>query len=153
TALAERTAETAARAVEIERLGAERTRLATELESATAELALAAKGSDPVRVVTMAPVGAPRARPREVAAERPLVVGVESGSTLETISVEGHEVAVFQPGEDLIQRLATVEPARIVLNMAAPSATETLAALRASGSRTRIWGCLAAPAIDRALPI
>ena len=153
TALAERTAEAAARAVELERLGAERTRLAAELESATAELALAAKGSDPVRVVTMAPAGAPRTRTRDVPAERQLVVVVDGDSTWETISIEGHEVAVFQPGEDLLQRLAEVEPARIVLNLAAQNATETLAALRASGSRTRVWGCLAVPAIDRALPV
>ena len=153
TALAERTAEAAARAVELERLGAERARLAAELESAMAELALAAQGSDPVRVVTMAPAGGARTRARELAEQRPLVVVVDGDPTWETISLDGHQVAVFPPGEDLIQRLAGVEPSRIVLNLAAPNALEALAAIRASGSRTRVWGCLAVPAIDRALPV
>src|SRR5215475_10367986 len=101
----------------------------------------------------MRPTDVKRARTRELPTQRQQLAVLDSDATWETISIEGHEVAVFQPGEGLIQRLGEVEPARIVLNLAAPGATEALAALRASGSRARVWGCLAVPAIDRALPV
>ena len=57
------------------------------------------------------------------------------------------------PGEEAVERLNAMDPARVVVNLAAPGAIETVATMRAAGSTIRFWGCLASPDVDRALPL
>jgi CheY-like chemotaxis protein len=63
----------------------------------------------------------------------------------------GDRIVVVSPKGDVGARVAESGAGRIVLNLAAPAALQTLRALRASGSTVPIWGCVATPANDRVL--
>jgi CheY-like chemotaxis protein len=67
-------------------------------------------------------------------------------------AIDGTEVTVVEPGGDVLARLG-VTPTRLVVNLAAPGTLAALGALRAAGMSERFWGCLAAPAGAKALPL
>ena len=91
-------------------------------------------------------------RPRAVGARR-LVVVLDVDSVWEGAVIDGTEVTVVKPGSDVAARLAGAPPTRLVVNLAAPGALAAMGALRARGVSGRLWGCLASPASDKALPL
>jgi chromosome segregation ATPase/CheY-like chemotaxis protein len=151
--------EASTRVVELERLRSEREQLRTERDRLLAAAAVPVVVEDaptpvePVRVVTMAVGGGPRARTRDTSATTNVIAVLDVDGVWEHETVEGHRVLVVAPGADIAQRLGDPAPARIVANLAAPGTLEALVALRASGSRARVWGCLAAPQGNRVLAL
>ena len=135
-------------AMEVERVPLEPAPLA---EPAAAPPAPAPR--EPVRLVTVAAPGAPRARVPRIEGGRQLLAVLDTDPSWEDVAVAGHEVAVLAPGEDIAVRLAAAGAARIVVNLAAHGALGSLLALRGAGSTARFWGCLADPAGDRALAL
>jgi CheY-like chemotaxis protein len=82
-----------------------------------------------------------------------VVAVVDLESVWEDVAVEGHEVVVVPPGEEIAERFQGVAPARTIANLAAPGVVDALASLRAAGSTARFWGCLAGPGRDDALAL
>jgi CheY-like chemotaxis protein len=140
-----REAEVAERAAEIEQL-----RAAQASTGATKEAEVAERES--VRVVTVAPSASP-ARIREIEPGRRIVAVIDADARWEATTLDGHQVIALTPGEEAIERLNAMDPARVIVNLAAPGALETMATLRAAGSTIRFWGCLASADVDRALPL
>jgi len=60
---------------------------------------------------------------------------------------------VVSPEEDTAGAIAELDPARVVVNLAAPGAMEAVAALRGAGSEAKVWGCIGVAGADRAVPI
>jgi len=150
--LTRRDAEVREQAAELERLRAERDRLAAVREAAPPPPPAAPPPArEPVRVVTVTPPAPTRPRVREVeTGRRPVVVlDVEGGWSEQAAG--GHHVEVMAPADDLAEQLSELSPARIVVNLLAPGALGALAAARAAGCGARFWGCLANPGADRAL--
>jgi len=152
--LTRRDAEVREQAAELERLRAERDRLAAVREAAPPPPpppAAPPPAREPVRVVTVTPPAPTRPRVREVeTGRRPVVVlDVEGGWSEQAAG--GHHVEVMAPADDLAEQLSELSPARIVVNLLAPGALGALAAARAAGCGARFWGCLANPGADRAL--
>jgi CheY-like chemotaxis protein/predicted nucleic acid-binding Zn-ribbon protein len=81
----------------------------------------------------------------------PVVVVVDGDHAWSRIGIEGHDVAVVKPGTSSVAHVVALEPARMLVNLAAPGALTTLLALRAGGSTGRIWGCVANSETDRAI--
>jgi CheY-like chemotaxis protein len=106
-----------------------------------------------MRVVTVSAPASGRSRVRELQANRPLVAILDADRAWTGAAVEGHELTLISPGDDVVDRIAAAEPGRIVVNLVAPGALEALATLRAGGSTARFWGCLADPAANRALAL
>lgn len=84
---------------------------------------------------------------------KPTIVVVDVDGVWEGATVNGHRVALLGPGADLGDKLQAIGAARVVANLAAPGTLDALATLRASGSRVRVWGCIAAPGVAKALPL
>jgi ActR/RegA family two-component response regulator len=102
-----------------------------------------------MRVLTVAPTAA-RARTRDGEAKRIAVLDVDP--VWESAAISGYEVVVVSPEEDTAGALAELEPARVVVNLAAPGAMEAVAALRGAGSESKVWGCIGVAGTDRAVP-
>jgi CheY-like chemotaxis protein len=156
TAEAQHRAESAAHAAEIERLGEERARLIAERDSALADLAQRDSvpiAATPMRVVTVAPASGKRAKVREIESGRPLVTVIDTDNAWEGAQIDGHQVAVVPPGEGLAAYLAENQPARVLVNLAAPGALEACFALRAEGARVPLWGCVGDATHDRAIAL
>lgn len=139
-------------------LEAERDRLAAasapRVRPAPAEATPASAASRPregIRVVTVA--ADKRGRVREIDPGRRTVAVLDHGGSWGSAVVNGHQVEVLNPTEDVTERLAEMEAARIVVNLAAPGALQTLAMVRAAGSTARFWGCVATPGSARALAL
>ena len=111
----------------------------------------AARPRDTMRVLTVAPT-APRSRTREEGEARRIAV-IDVDSVWESAAIEGYEVVVVSPEEDTAGVLAELEPARVVVNIAAQGALEAVAALRGAGSTAKVWGCIGVAGSDRAIPI
>jgi ActR/RegA family two-component response regulator len=109
-----------------------------------------ARARDTMRVLTVAPAGA-RARARDDAARRIAVLDVDP--VWESAAIAGYEVVLVNPEEDTAGALAELEPARVVVNLAAPGALDAVAALRGAGSESKVWGCIGAAGADRAIAI
>ena len=105
---------------------------------------------DTMRVLTVAPTGS-RARPRDGEGKRIAVLDVDP--IWESAAIAGYEVVVVSPEEDTAGALAELGPARVVVNLAAPGALEAVAALRGTGSESKVWGCVGIAGTDRAIPI
>lgn len=156
----QRRLEQALRALQAARAAAAAT-LATRLNALTAERdqlerALAALATEaariPVETVVLpgpleeesgeeAPSGASVDALR--ASSAPRIVVLDSDPAWEGVRLDGQELAVVRPGDDLAERLLSMAPRDIVANLAAPGALAALAALRAAGSTARFRGCLA----------
>jgi CheY-like chemotaxis protein len=95
----------------------------------------------------------PRAPVRDARSARRLVAVVDVDPVWESAAIEGTEVMVVKPGDDVVATLAGAAPTRLVVNLAAPGTLAALSALRAAGSSTRFWGCLASPAREKGLPL
>jgi hypothetical protein len=149
-------AEATALEAEVARLAEERARLHTERDAALAELAErdgVSTDTEPMRVVTVAPLNGKRAKVREIESGRPLVTVIDNDDAWERATLDGHQVAVVPPGEGLSGYLGENQPVRVIVNLAAPGALETCFALRAEGSRVPLWGCLGDATRDRAIPL
>jgi septal ring factor EnvC (AmiA/AmiB activator) len=154
--------EASARAADFARLEAECERLAVECES--------------LRAAAQAGESAPTAIPIEEPAEEPATVSIvtvmgggrggrrREGEGAERVvavlDVEGawdrvtsHDLVVVPPTPEAADRLKELTPERLLVNLVAPGALETIAALRAAGSTTRFWGCIADGAKGRGLPL
>jgi ActR/RegA family two-component response regulator len=103
-----------------------------------------------MRVLTVAPGGS-RARKSENEGRRIAVLDVDP--IWESAAIAGYEVVVFSPEEDTAGALEEIAPARIVVNLAAPGALEAVAALRGTGSDSKVWGCIGIAGQERAIPI
>jgi CheY-like chemotaxis protein len=90
--------------------------------------------------------------PPEVEPGQRLVVVLDGNTSWEKVSVEGYRVMTMALDDELPGRLAGVS-ARLVVNLAAPKALESLSALRAAGNTSRFWGCIADATSNRALAL
>jgi hypothetical protein len=81
------------------------------------------------------------------------IVVLDVASLWEGIEISAHEVVVVRPEAGAMERLDALDPVRVVVNLAAPGALETLLALREAGSTAVFRGCLVAPESQRALPL
>jgi len=158
--VARRDAEAKEQAADIERLRGERDQLVASLAAAraatpppapAAPVPPRAPAREPVRVVTVTPPAAARTRVRGAETGRRPIVVVDVDGVWSQRALEGHQVEVVAPEDDLAEQLAELSAARIVINLLAPGALGALAAARAAGCTARFWGCLADPGIDRAL--
>jgi len=166
--VARRDAEAKEQAADIERLRGERDQLVASLAAARAATPPPARAAtpppppaapappraparEPVRVVTVTPPAAARTRVRGAETGRRPIVVVDVNGVWSQRALEGHQVEVVAPEDDLAEQLAELSAARIVINLLAPGALGALAAARAAGCTARFWGCLADPGIDRAL--
>jgi len=149
-------AEAAIRAAEIARVVAERDRLVAERDAARTELErraeLAASVASPVEVVTVTSSTREALEEEETSAEAAVVV-LDVHPAWRDARARDHRVIAITPDADAAARIATLRPARVVVNLAAPEGLRTVAALRAGGSATRVWGCIADPASDRVLAL
>jgi len=109
-----------------------------------------ARQRDTMRVLTVAPTAA-RTKARDGEAKRIAVLDVDP--IWESAAIAGYEVVVVSPEEDTAGAIAELDPARVVVNLAAPGAMEAVAALRGAGSEAKVWGCIGVAGADRAVPI
>jgi ActR/RegA family two-component response regulator len=109
-----------------------------------------ARARDGMRVLTVAPTGV-KTRARDGEARRIAVLDVDP--IWESAAIAGYEVVVLNPEEDTAGALAELEPARVVVNLAAPAALDAVAALRGAGSEAKVWGCIGIAGSERAIPI
>ncbi len=153
--------EAARHAADVQRLANEREELIAERDQLLAERSRVlvidgeaeALAESPVRVVTVAATGGGRARPREAGAEERVIAVIDVGCTWEGARTGGPRVTVLAPGLDIAARLRSEPAARVLVNLAAPGALESVVALRPAGSGVRVWACIAVPGADRALPL
>ncbi len=103
--------------------------------------------------VTVINVHATDPEPEFVATGQPVVVVIDSERTWSGIGIVGHDVAVIRPGANSVSSVTELSPVRIIANLAAPGAITALLALRAGGSTTRFWGCIADASSDRAIAL
>jgi predicted nucleic acid-binding Zn-ribbon protein len=138
---------------DVQRLVEECARLTAERDAAVEQKTVpgAPRPREPMRVVTVTGP-APRARSRESEAT-PLPIAVLDVDRAWEAAADAQPIVVLATGEDVATRLRETPVARVVVNLAAPGALDAVAALRARGSAIRVWGCLADPASDRALPL
>jgi len=150
--LSRRDAELAEQTAEVERLRSEAPSVVLEMEPVAEPPATA---RDTVRVVTVAPTPAPapRARVRSIESERRLVTVIDADPAWGDVALDGHQVAVLAPGVDAPAELGELAPVRIVVNLCATGALDTITALRAAGSEARVWGCLADASANRAIAL
>jgi CheY-like chemotaxis protein len=90
---------------------------------------------------------------REIEPGRRIVAVLDVDPGWERVTIEGHHLELCTPGAEVAERLAELKPARIVVNLLAPTVLETLSVLRSGGSTASFWGCLASPESDRALAL
>ena len=155
-------ADATARAADFARLEAECERLAAQCESlhAAAQSTEAApttiqvedqpEDSSAVSIVTVMSAGRGSRRRESEGTERVVAVLDVEGSW---DRVDAHDLVVIPPNAEAAERLKGITAERLLVNLAAPGALETLAALRAGGSTARFWGCIADPAKGRGLPL
>jgi len=107
-----------------------------------------------VRVITVAPTAPPRSRARDLDVARgPIVAVIDVDEAWGAAKVDGHQVAVLSPGDELTEQIPALAPGRVIVNLAAAGALAAIARLRAGGSDMRFWGCVADPRSGRALPL
>jgi hypothetical protein len=95
------------------------------------------------------PITASR-RPQRAGGAR-LVAVLDTDGAWERLAGNEWPVTVVAPGPDAATRLAQLEPSRVLVNLAAPGAFDTLAGARAAGVEARCWGCIVVPGSERAL--
>jgi CheY-like chemotaxis protein/predicted nucleic acid-binding Zn-ribbon protein len=101
-----------------------------------------------------APTGAPPpVQPIRVEPGLSVVVVIDGSRAWENAGAETHRVVVMSPDDEVAARLAELAPKRVVVNLASARALDAVAALRAGGVDTKLWGCLADPGRGRVLPI
>jgi CheY-like chemotaxis protein len=151
--LSRREAEVKDQAAEIERLRDELARVRTDVKPMVAPVEPVPHVREPVRVVTVGTPAPARTRARDVEPGQSVVAVLDVDEAWSRVRVEGHQVVVLTPGEEVVDEIAGLVPARIVANLAIPGALGTLAALRRGGAAARFWGCIADAESDRALPL
>ena len=95
----------------------------------------------------------PASAPPELGLAPADIVVVDDDPAWATAAGEGRQVRVVPPGDASLASLAGTSAGCVVVNLAARGALGALATLRGAGSNARIWGCLAAPSVGRALPV
>jgi len=151
-------AEAAEHAAEIARLLAERDRAVAARDAAGApERRPAAPAAPPAPApapVRLAVTSAPRtAKVRELEAGRKAVVVVDGDGTWERVLIPGHQVVVVAPDDEAAARITALNPVRVIVNLASRDVLPTMLGVRELSPTTRIWGCIADPAANRALSL
>jgi CheY-like chemotaxis protein len=101
-----------------------------------------------------APAPRPAAPPVEPDAGPGRVAIIDTdGAAWEALGTEDCRLALLSPGGDAPGRFAAMGATRLLTNLAAPGALNTLAALRAAGVRASCWGCLADPKANRGITL
>jgi CheY-like chemotaxis protein len=140
-------------------LAAERDTLQAELESvrgtAAEEIAAAASAMEEAETddsVTVIPVGdEPAPPPPAVVPGRAVIVVLDGQGTWAAQTLPHHQVIALRPDLSVRDHVATVQPDRLIVNLAVPGSLQALAALRANGCMTRAWGCFVEPGAERGL--
>jgi CheY-like chemotaxis protein len=92
-------------------------------------------------------------QPIQVEPGMSVVAVIDGNRTWENASTETHRVVVMSPDDEVAARLVELAPKRVVVNLASARALDAVAAIRAAGMGTPLWGCLADPGRGRVLPI
>lgn len=84
---------------------------------------------------------------------RPTITVIDTDHTWRMIEVGCHRTDLAVPADVRARELQGLSPVRTVVNLAAPNALHTIAALRAGGFMRRFWGTIALPCSPLALPL
>jgi CheY-like chemotaxis protein len=83
----------------------------------------------------------------------PVVVVLDHGACWETLEVPDHALYTVAPDAAAAAAVAALNPTRILVNLTAQGAVNTLGALRKAGCTARFWGCLADGAAGRGMAL
>jgi CheY-like chemotaxis protein len=86
-------------------------------------------------------------------ASRPTVSVIDTDQAWRNVEVGCHRTDIAVPVDVRAQALQGLSPVRTVVNLAAPNAVHTIAALRAGGYMRRFWGTIALHGSPLALPL
>jgi CheY-like chemotaxis protein len=75
----------------------------------------------------------------------PAMVVLDHAQAWSTLEVSGHALYTIAPDAAAAAAVAALNPARVLVNLTAHGAVNTLGALRKAGCSARFWGCLAQP--------
>jgi len=75
----------------------------------------------------------------------PAMVVLDHAQAWSTHEVPGHALYTIAPDAAAAAAVAALNPARVLVNLTAHGAVNTLGALRKAGCTARFWGCLAQP--------
>jgi len=81
------------------------------------------------------------------------IVVIDADETWSAVRIEGREIVRLAPNAEAAAELETIDPERIVVNIACPDALGSMLAARAHGLKQRFWGCISAPGGERVLPL
>jgi CheY-like chemotaxis protein len=73
----------------------------------------------------------------------PAVVVLDNAQCWNTLEIPGHVVYTVVPDAAAAAAVAALNPARVLVNLTAPGAVNTLGALRKAGCGARFWGSIA----------
>ena len=90
--------------------------------------------------------------PRD-AAGQPVVVVLDRAPAWTGLEVPKHALYTVPPDASAAAAVAALNPVRVVVNLTAQGAVNTLGALRKAGCTARFWGCIAHPETARGLAL
>src|SRR5262249_24686603 len=102
-----------------------------------------------------APAAAPPAgsRPAVDESRGRIVLVLDDDQGWEAGGQAGDQLITLAPADAAIERVTEIGPTRMIVNLAAAGSLEAMAALRAAGSTTVFWGCLAPQGTDKAVKL
>jgi CheY-like chemotaxis protein len=83
----------------------------------------------------------------------PAVVVLDNGECWSSLEVPGHALYTVVPDAAAAAAVAALNPVRVLVNLTAQGAVNTLGALRKAGCGARFWGCIADGAAGRGLAL
>jgi CheY-like chemotaxis protein len=83
----------------------------------------------------------------------PAIVVLDNAECWGSLEVPGHALYTVVPDAAAAAAVAALNPARVLVNLTAQGAVNTLGALRKAGCAARFWGCIADGPGGRGLPL
>jgi CheY-like chemotaxis protein len=100
-----------------------------------------------------APAPEPTSVSNVIAMGSRIVVVLDVDPVWKEAAVTGHQVTVMAPGDGVVERVAEIQPAHVMVNLAAPDAVTAMLQLREARVGARLWGCLAAAGAASVIPL
>jgi CheY-like chemotaxis protein len=83
----------------------------------------------------------------------PAIVVLDGAECWNALEVKGHAVYTVVPDAAAAAAVAALNPARVLVNLTAQGAVNTLGALRKAGCNARFWGCIADGTASRGIAL
>ncbi|HWP66170.1 MAG TPA: response regulator [Candidatus Limnocylindria bacterium] len=84
---------------------------------------------------------------------QPAIVVLDGAECWNVLEVPGHAVYTVMPDAAAAAAVAALNPTRVIVNLTAQGAVNTLGALRKAGYTARFWGCIADGRAKQGLPL